>query len=103
MKATGVDLALGTDNAMFGPPDLYREARGLLEAAEDSSLDPLDAVETLLEGPKKLLYEPYSHSLAPGFRGGVTIVKGPSEEPEQTLLNAGGKYAVRRYNPAMGP
>jgi cytosine/adenosine deaminase-related metal-dependent hydrolase len=82
MLDAGLDLALGTDNAMFGPPDLPGEARLLV----DSGVQTMKALSILLEGPKKILRPVPRIGLEPGFAGGVAVYDAPLERPEKGLL-----------------
>jgi cytosine/adenosine deaminase-related metal-dependent hydrolase len=82
MMDAGLELSLGTDNAMFGPPNLPGEARLLVEAG----VHPMKALSILLDGPKKLLKTGSRISLAPGFTGGVSVYDAPLDRPWEGLL-----------------
>ena len=86
MVARGITVALGTDNAMFGPPDLLREARMLYRGDMGGRVEAAKVLEILFEGPPKLLRSASRICVEPGFDGGVVVVKGPFEDPEKALL-----------------
>ena len=107
MLEQGVELALGTDNAMFGPADLPGEARLLLEKGSSHGLTPLKALSILLDGPKKLINQQFRIGLAPGCNGGVTVIEAPLEEPLDLIMGEGhpgrmttiGPWETRRDEP----
>jgi cytosine/adenosine deaminase-related metal-dependent hydrolase len=93
MLDTGIDVALGTDNAMLARPDMLAEARYL--ARTHKGLRPCDILRIAISAPRKVL------NLEPGFR----IKKGCAAEfaslpcgrggPEKAFLAPGKPTVVR--------
>jgi cytosine/adenosine deaminase-related metal-dependent hydrolase len=93
MLDAGIDVALGTDNAMLARPDMLAEARFLARTQKGLSLD--DILRMAISAPRKVL------NLEPGFR----IKKGCAVEfaslpcgrsgPEKAFLATGKPLVVR--------
>jgi len=103
MLEAGLDLALGTDNAMLGQPDLLREARTLYELGRSGGMKPEGAASILLEGPEKPLSDGDRMRLAPGYAGGVTVIEGSPDHPFRALLEGGGSARAVHVSPPARP
>ena len=56
MYDAGVELCIGTDNAMIASPDIFEEARFLSDLADGQGCPPGTAVRALLRAGDKLLF-----------------------------------------------
>ncbi|MDR0309550.1 MAG: amidohydrolase family protein [Candidatus Methanoplasma sp.] len=97
MLDCGVDIAIGTDNAMFGGPDMRLEAsafRGVL-LSQGGSAD--DIVGPLFRNGRKILYPHNKICVAAGMKADLSVFPCSGEFRIEEMLQSSGP--VFRYEP----
>lgn len=85
-QSNGVDLALGTDNAMLCMPDMISEAGEFARMAEAQNGDPESSLDTLARVSGKILNAVQSNMGGNGT-GPVTVLPAPSLDVREALAN----------------
>lgn len=104
LEAREIPFLLGTDNAMFGAPDLFREMEFAYLSARSrgEAVRPETLVRAVFINPWAALGDPEQASLVPGSPAGALLLRVPTEDPAyQVVARAGpGKLFVP---PRPGP
>jgi cytosine/adenosine deaminase-related metal-dependent hydrolase len=87
MLDKGVTVVLGSDNAMFNSPNLFKELKiGFDLANRFGKVKAETMLKMITINTKKVLNPKYHISLAPGSPSNFMVLDIPSEKPEQTLV-----------------
>ena len=83
MEARGIRILLGTDNAMFQPPDLFREMAFayLLSRGMGAPVTPRTLVEAACVTPWEVLGDPSAAQLEPGSHARALALRLPPQDP----------------------
>jgi cytosine/adenosine deaminase-related metal-dependent hydrolase len=87
MLDKGVTVVLGSDNAMFNSPNIFKELKiGFDLANKFGPVKPETMLKMITLNTKKVLNPKYHISLAPGSPSNFMVLDIPLEKPEQTLV-----------------
>ncbi|WP_455391750.1 amidohydrolase family protein [[Eubacterium] cellulosolvens] len=88
MLEKDVALVLGTDNAMFNSPNLFKELEiGFKLANRFGQVSPKEMFKMITLNLKKILNPKYYISLAPGTQSNFMVLDIPFAKPEFTIVN----------------
>jgi cytosine/adenosine deaminase-related metal-dependent hydrolase len=74
MLDCGVDIAVGTDNAMLCDPDMRSEISALAEVLHSQSGSAEDILRSILPNGRKLLYPNNKIHVSVGMTAGLTVL-----------------------------
>jgi cytosine/adenosine deaminase-related metal-dependent hydrolase len=98
MRRFGIDVALGTDNAMISPPSMLAAVQAGWEISRHGGLSPMEVLRCALLGFKKILNVPESISFEEGRPADLLVVGNPelyrANDPVAALVSAGGMATV---------
>jgi cytosine/adenosine deaminase-related metal-dependent hydrolase len=93
LEAREVPFLLGTDNAMFGAPDLFREMEFAYLSARGRGqpVRPETLVRAVFVNPWNVLGAPQQASLLPGSPAGAILLRVPTEDPAYQVVARSGR------------
>jgi len=88
LEAREIPFLLGTDNAMFGAPDLFREMEFAYLSARSRGepVRPETLVRAVFVNPWNVLGDPRQASLVPGSPAGTILLRLPIEDPAYQIM-----------------
>jgi cytosine/adenosine deaminase-related metal-dependent hydrolase len=89
MIKAGVDVAIGTDNAMLCVPDMRAEGRAFMEILEKRGFKGQETVRSLLVNCRKVLYGGDGLQLRVGMPADIAVFRSYGREPAQMITDAG--------------
>jgi cytosine/adenosine deaminase-related metal-dependent hydrolase len=98
MRGFGVEVALGSDNAMLQPPVMLPVVQSAWEAVRGSGMAPLDILDLAIGGARKILNLPERIPFSPGEPADFFVVGNPhmysAADPLAELVRRGGAASV---------
>ncbi len=88
MLNAGVDVCLGTDNAMLAKPDMFEEMHSFRSLVSESVLSDLDVIKIVFENTAKVLSSIFRLGGRSWGFNGFMILEKPPENPCAQILGA---------------
>ncbi|MEM4308881.1 MAG: amidohydrolase family protein [Thermoplasmata archaeon] len=93
MLDEGVELMLGTDNAMFNVPSIFREMEFLYKCRLKGYIEPERILRMAIDTPRKFFLGK-KEFFERGTRAELIVLKLPSTEPAYQVVARGGEHNV---------
>ena len=98
MRGFGVEVALGSDNAMLQPPEMLPVVQSAWETVRGSGMKPHDILDLAIGGFRKILNLPERMPFTPGMLAEFFVVGNPrmysAGDPAAELVRHGGTAKV---------